>query len=91
MLHVVPASVTSDVFASMACPHLQEPPGFQLRLLTRLHNHDIVSSTYLPQFKMVAVSDRSGSVSLIDLAKPAVPWWVASACCQYTVYVAQIF
>lgn len=59
---------------------LQEPSGFQLRLLTRLHSSDIVSSAYLPQFKMVAVSDRSGSVSLIDLSKPAVPWWVRCLC-----------
>lgn len=59
---------------------LQEPSGFQLRLLTLLHSSDIVSSAYLPQFKMVAVSDRSGSVSLIDLSKPAVPWWVRCLC-----------
>eukprot|EP00879_Flechtneria_rotunda_P011333 GHRR01011838.1.p1 GENE.GHRR01011838.1~~GHRR01011838.1.p1 ORF type:complete len:1352 (+),score=605.93 GHRR01011838.1:400-4455(+) len=54
---------------------IQEPAGFQLRLLTCLHTADIVSSAYLPQFKMVAVSDAAGSVSLIDLAKPAVQWF----------------
>jgi hypothetical protein len=67
----------SLLLSCFACSLLQEPSGFQLRLLTRLHSSDIVSSAYLPQFKMVAVSDRSGSVSVIDLSKPAVPWCVA--------------
>lgn len=52
----------------------QEPPGFQLRLVSRLHTAHVVASTYLPQSKRIAVSDASGSVSIIDLAVPAVPW-----------------
>jgi hypothetical protein len=84
--------LVAELVASLLCA-LQEPSGFQLRLLTRLHSSDIVSSAYLPQFKMVAVSDRSGSVSLIDLSKPAVPWWVnctsagLNCCARWSVLV----
>jgi hypothetical protein len=53
---------------------MQEPAGFQLRLLTLLHSAAIVSSTYLPQTMMVAVSDAAGCVSLVDLSQPAVLW-----------------
>lgn len=53
---------------------VQEPAGFQLRLLSTLHTASIASSTYLPQTLMVAVSDMAGSISLIDLSRPAVLW-----------------
>eukprot|EP00877_Chromochloris_zofingiensis_P001873 jgi/Chrzof1/11687/Cz06g05130.t1 len=56
---------------------IDEPPGFQLRLLTLIHTADICNSAYAPTFKMVAISDKAGSVSLIDLSKPAVMWFQA--------------
>jgi len=62
--------------AAAAAAAVQEPAGFQLRLLSLLHCCSIAGSTYLPQAKSVAVSDSSGSVSLIHLAAPAVLWWV---------------
>ncbi|KAF8064591.1 hypothetical protein HT031_003392 [Scenedesmus sp. PABB004] len=67
---------------------IQEPAGFQLRLVTRLHSCHIVCSAYLPQLKRVAVSDSSGSVSLIDLAAPSVPWFQAPWSSQPVVALA---
>lgn len=68
MLHV------SAVPCTVSFVMLQEPAGFQLRLLTTLHSATISSSTYLPQTLMVAVSDMAGCISLIDLSRPAVLW-----------------
>ncbi|KAI8474766.1 MAG: hypothetical protein J3K34DRAFT_490656 [Monoraphidium minutum] len=53
---------------------LREPPGFQLRLQSLVHSSDITTSAYNPAFKHVAVADKAGTVSLIDLAKPALLW-----------------
>jgi hypothetical protein len=53
---------------------IEEPPGFQLRLLSTIHSAHICASTYMPTCKLVAVSDAAGAVSLIDLAKPAIRW-----------------
>jgi len=53
---------------------LKEPPGFQLRLQSLVHSADICTSAYHPSFKFVAVSDKAGTVSLIDLSKPAILW-----------------
>lgn len=53
---------------------VSEPPGFQLRLQSLVHSSDICTSAYNPSFKHVAVSDKAGTVSLIDLSKPALLW-----------------
>ena len=53
---------------------VKEPPGFQLRLQSLVHGANICTSTYNPSFKFVAVSDRAGMVSLVDLSKPALLW-----------------
>ena len=67
---------------------MQEPAGFQLRLLTTLHSASISSSTYLPQTLSVAVSDMAGCISLIDLSRPAVLWCVATYLIQVMTVVA---
>jgi hypothetical protein len=53
---------------------IREAPGFQLRLQSLVHSSDICTSAYNPAFKHVAVSDKAGTVSLIDLSKPALMW-----------------
>lgn len=53
---------------------IEEPPGLQLRLRTLIHSADVCASAYNPSFKMVASSDAAGTVSLVDLSKPAVLW-----------------
>ena len=56
---------------------IEEPPGFQLRLMSLIHSSAICSSSYAPTCKLVTISDRAGAISLIDLAKPAVVWFQA--------------
>lgn len=53
---------------------ISEPPGFQLRLQGLVHSADVTCSAYNPSFKFVAVGDRAGAVSLIDLSRPALLW-----------------
>lgn len=71
----VEAEFNKESFHSCAvCTLVQEPAGFQLRLLTTLHSATISSSMFLPQTQMVAPGDTAGYVSLIDLSRPAVLW-----------------
>ncbi|GBF90963.1 hypothetical protein Rsub_03818 [Raphidocelis subcapitata] len=53
---------------------VSEPPGFQLRLQSLVHSADITCSAYNPSFKFVAVGDRAGAVTLVDLSRPALLW-----------------
>lgn len=65
-----------------------QPAGFQLRAQLRVHSADVTALSFNPAFKSLAVADRSGIVSLLDLSKPALMWlqvtghrpWVASQC-----------
>jgi hypothetical protein len=44
-----------------------------------VHTSGVTAVTYSPVAKMVAMGDRAGAVSLLDLAQPALLWLQARA------------
>lgn len=53
---------------------IEQPAGFQLRAQLLVHSADVTALSLYPAFKSLAVADRSGIVSLLDLSKPALMW-----------------
>jgi hypothetical protein len=53
---------------------VSEPPGFQLVLTCDVHISDVTALAHNPASRHVAAADRAGTVSLLDLSKPALLW-----------------
>ena len=56
---------------------LSEPSGFQLKLVVSgVHSGEVTALSFSPALKAVLVTDKKGGLSALDMAVPAVLWYL---------------